>query len=104
VDALPALRCRYRLAIISNIDDDLFATTIQQLGVEFEVVVTAEQARCYKPNSAIFEEALRRLAVEPRHVAHVAEAEIPRAKRLGCATIGFAGMALGPAAHRATGF
>jgi hypothetical protein len=34
--------------------------------VEFEVVVTAEQARCYKPNSAIFEEALRRLAVEPR--------------------------------------
>jgi 2-haloacid dehalogenase len=89
VDALRALRGRYRLAIISNIDDDLFATTVQQLGVEFEVVVTAEQARCYKPNSAIFEEALRRLAVEPRHVAHVAEGvtEISPAKRLGCATI-----------------
>jgi 2-haloacid dehalogenase len=89
VDALRALRGRYRLAIISNIDDDLFATTVQQLGVEFEVVVTAQQTRCYKPNSAIFEEALRRLAVEPRHVAHVAEGvtEIPPAKRLGCATI-----------------
>ena len=89
VDALQALGGRYRLAVISNIDDDLFATTVQQLGVEFDVVVTAEQARCYKPHSAIFEEALRRLAVEPRYIAHVAEGvtEIPPARRLGCTTI-----------------
>jgi 2-haloacid dehalogenase len=89
VAALRALEGRYRLAVISNIDDDLFASTIQQLGVAFELVVTAEQARCYKPASAIFEEALRRLAVEPRHIAHVAEGvtEIPPARRLGCATV-----------------
>jgi 2-haloacid dehalogenase len=89
VAALRVLGGRYRLAVISNIDDDLFATTVQQLGVEFEVVVTAEQARCYKPHPAIFEEALRRLAVEPRHIAHVAEGvtEIPTARRVGCATV-----------------
>lgn len=89
VDALQALSRRYRLAIISNIDDDLFALTIKQLGVEFGSIVTAEQARCYKPNPAIFEEALRRLAVNPDRIAHVAEGvtEIAPARRLGCATV-----------------
>lgn len=90
VAALRALEGRYRLAVISNIDDDLFASTVQQLGVAFELVVTAEQARCYKPDPAIFEEAFRRLAVEPRHIAHVAEGvtEIAPARRLGCTTVG----------------
>jgi 2-haloacid dehalogenase len=89
VAALQVLGSRYRLAIISNIDDDLFAITARQLGVEFDLVVTAEQARYYKPHPAIFEEALRRLAVEPRCIAHVAEGvtEIPPARRLGCTTI-----------------
>jgi 2-haloacid dehalogenase len=89
VDALRALKARYRLAVISNIDEDLFAATLPRLGVAFDVVVTAEQARCYKPGPAIFEEALRRLAVDPRHIAHVAEGvtEIPPARRLGCTTV-----------------
>jgi 2-haloacid dehalogenase len=89
VDALRALEGRYKLAVISNIDDDVFATTLEQLGVEFDLVVTAEQARCYKPHMAIFEEALRRLAIEPHCIAHVAEGvtEIPPARRLGCTTI-----------------
>jgi 2-haloacid dehalogenase len=89
VDALRALASRFKLAVISNIDDDLFAATARQLGVTFAVVVTAEQARCYKPHPAIFEDALHRLAVEPHLVAHVAEGvtEIPTARQLGCATV-----------------
>jgi 2-haloacid dehalogenase len=89
VEALRVLKRRYRLAVISNIDDDLFATTAQQLGVPFDCVVTAEQARTYKPSPAIFEEALRRLAVAPRHIVHIAEGvtEITPARQLGCATI-----------------
>jgi 2-haloacid dehalogenase len=85
VDALRALGGRYRLAVISNIDDDLFASTVEQLGVEFDFVVTSEQARCYKPHLAIFEEALRRLNVDPRVAEGVTE--IPPARRLGCTTI-----------------
>jgi 2-haloacid dehalogenase len=98
VDALRALRGRYMLAVISNIDDDLFASTVEQLGVEFDFVVTSEQARCYKPHLAIFEEALRRLNVDPRYIAHVAEGvtEIPRARRLGCTTIWVLGMGARP--------
>ena len=89
VDVLRDLSKRYRLAIISNIDDNLFVATSRQLGVEFEVVVTAEQAQSYKPHPAIFQEALRRLAVEPRQVAHIAEGvtEIPTARQFGCATV-----------------
>jgi len=89
IEALRALGSRYRLAIVSNIDDDLFAATARQLAVPFDAVVTAEQSRCYKPRPAIFEDALRRLAEPPGAVAHVAEGvgEIAPARRLGCATV-----------------
>lgn len=89
VKALRVLGRSYRLAVISNIDDDLFTATARQLGVPFDAVVTAQQARCYKPARAIFEEALRRLGVEPGSVAHVAEGvtEIAPARQLGCATV-----------------
>ena len=89
VGTLRALKGRYRLAIVSNIDDDLFAATARRLGVGFDHVVTAEQVRSYKPASPIFEEAIRRLGVAPGAIAHVAEgaSEVPPARRLGCATV-----------------
>ena len=89
VNALRALAERYQLAVISNIDNDLFAATTPQLGTSFGLVVTAEEARCYKPDPAIFELALRHLAVEPRCIVHVAEGitEVPPARSLGCATV-----------------
>src|SRR6266704_101736 len=47
-DALHALQRKYKLAIISNIDDDLFAYSAQRLQVTFDTIVTAQQARSYK--------------------------------------------------------
>ena len=89
VGALRALKGRYRLAVVSNIDDELFAATARRLGVGFDHVVTAEQVGSYKPSSPIFEEAVRRLGVAPDTIAHVAEgaSEVPPARRLGCATV-----------------
>jgi 2-haloacid dehalogenase len=89
VEALRALGRRYRLAIISNIDDDLFAASTRQLGVPFDVVITAEQTRCYKPHQPIFEEALQRLGTEPGSIAHIAEGvtEIAPMRQLGCTTV-----------------
>jgi 2-haloalkanoic acid dehalogenase type II len=49
VNALRALKGRYRLAIISNIDDGLFALTARYLEVEFDYIVTAEQAGTTSP-------------------------------------------------------
>jgi 2-haloacid dehalogenase len=45
VAALHQLKTRFRLAILSNVDDDLFAATRPQLGVAFDEVITAQQAQ-----------------------------------------------------------
>ena len=77
----------WRLVIISNVDDDLFFEgTAPQLGVEFDAVITAAQARCYKPGEAIFQQALARLGLEPGQLVHAAQSryhDIVTARRLG---------------------
>ena len=89
VGTLGALSTRYPLAIISNIDDDLFAASAPLLGVTFDCIVTAQEARCYKPDPGIFELALACLRVKGNQVAHVAEGvtEISPARGLGCSTV-----------------
>jgi 2-haloacid dehalogenase len=45
-----SFRERYKLVVISNIDDDLFAETRKHLRrADFDGVITAQQARSYKP-------------------------------------------------------
>lgn len=39
--ALRSLQSKYKLAIVSNVDDDLFAGTVEQPGIRFDWVVTA---------------------------------------------------------------
>jgi 2-haloacid dehalogenase len=90
VSALCELQNRFRLAIISNVDDDLFAATQPQLGVEFDQVITAQQAVAYKPSLKIFELALRRVGVPARRVLHVGQSlyhDVLPAQSLGLATV-----------------
>ena len=53
--ALQQLKQRFKLAVITNCDDDLFAASNRRLGVEFDWIVTAEQARGYKPRTENFD-------------------------------------------------
>jgi 2-haloacid dehalogenase len=79
-----------RLAVISNVDDDLFAATQARLGVRFDTVITAASVRCYKPGPAIFEAALAHLGVAPGRVVHAAQSryhDIGVARRLGLQTV-----------------
>ncbi|MFQ5927192.1 MAG: haloacid dehalogenase type II [Terriglobia bacterium] len=88
--ALAALKRRLRLGIISNIDDALLEGSVAQMGVEFDLKMTAEQARAYKPASRPFELALERLGLPVNLVAHAAfgfEYDIVTASRLGFRTI-----------------
>lgn len=55
--ALARLRKHFRLAIISNTDDDLIAGTVASLGVPIDFVVTAQQAHAYKPDHRLFRHA-----------------------------------------------
>lgn len=72
VDALRRLKRTFQLGILSNVDGDLFAGTNQRLGVEFDVVITAEDVRSYKPGHAHFQ---RLLAKHPQKdsILHVAQ-------------------------------
>lgn len=85
-EALARLSARYRLAIVSNVDDDLFAGTAERLGVDFTEVVTAEQVGGYKPRPDHFEEVVRRLDLPRRRIVHVAQSlyhDVAPAKALG---------------------
>lgn len=89
VAALQKLKGRFNLAIISNIDDDLFAKTRKLLGVEFTAVITAEQAQGYKPAIRNFEMAIERLGIDRGRLLHVGQSiyhDVLPAQSLGIAT------------------
>ena len=86
--ALERLRRRFKLAIISNVDDDLFRYSEEALGIKFQAVITSKQAGCYKPDMNCFYEAQERLGLEDSHDKwlHVGESlyhDIGPANQLG---------------------
>lgn len=90
VTALRELKERYKLAVISNIDDDLFAETRKHLKVEFDGIITAEQARSYKPSVNNFHIALRKLGISPDRLLHAAQSiyhDVVPARSLGISTV-----------------
>lgn len=90
VAALAALSKRYRLAVVSNVDDDLFRQTSAALGVRFDRVVTAQQVGAYKPNVQLFQRALAALALPAARVLHAAQSlyhDIGPAQTLGVTTV-----------------
>lgn len=88
--ALQRLGARYRLGIVSNVDDDLFAETATRLGIDFDWVVTAQQVGSYKPAPAHFEEMVMRSGISRDRTLHVAQSlfhDIGPASALGYATV-----------------
>jgi len=88
--ALQALHTRYQLAIISNTDDDFFAATAKKLGVKFDFVITAQQARSYKPSLNNFRMAIERIGLPAGKILHVGQSvfhDVVPAKSLGLATV-----------------
>ncbi len=90
--ALAYLKRHYKLAILSNVDRASFAHSNRKLGVEFDLIVTAEDVGSYKPTPRNFEVLLERLAalgVARERLLHTAESlfhdHVP-AKRVGLAT------------------
>ena len=90
VPALQELQKRYKLVIISNIDDDLFAETKNYLDVDFDGVITAEQARSYKPSINNFQLALQALKLSPDRLLHVGQSiyhDVVPARSMGISTV-----------------
>jgi len=71
--ALSALReAGWRLAFLTNCDDDLFATTRERLPVPFDLWVTAQQVHSYKPDLAHFRTFAQKTGASPANWIHVA--------------------------------
>jgi 2-haloacid dehalogenase/putative hydrolase of the HAD superfamily len=49
------------IGLVSNIDDKLLGETRRHFKVDFDLVVTAQQVRSYKPDPAHFKECERRM-------------------------------------------
>ncbi len=71
--ALKRLKQRFKLGVITNCDDDLFAASNAKLDIEFDWVITAQQAQGYKPRIENFEYAFARIDVPRERVLHVAQ-------------------------------
>ena len=83
-------RLGFKLGILSNIDNELLEQSVDQLGVDIEVRITAENIRSYKPETRHFEALLERTGLQPAQVLHIAASrfvDIAPASRLGFRTM-----------------
>jgi 2-haloacid dehalogenase len=89
-DGLRTLAERFKLVILSNVDDDLFAFSNQRLGVKFDDIITSQQVGSYKPNPQNFRVLLERTGNRPERLLHVAQSlfhDIVPAKSIGLTTV-----------------
>jgi len=85
-EALRRLARRFKLAVLSNIDDALLRESQRLLGCDFDWVITAEQVRSYKPGLAHFRRILEVSELPPERVIHVGQSlhhDAPPAAALG---------------------
>ena len=87
--ALARLTTRFRLGVLTNCDDDLFAASNERLGVAFDWIVTAQQVGSYKPDERNFDALVKRLGADgipKERILHVAQSlfhDHAPAQRLG---------------------
>ncbi len=68
---LARLAAEFPLVILSNAADSQIQSNVEKLGAPFHAVLTAEQARAYKPRFQAFEYMFDTLGFGPEHFMHV---------------------------------
>jgi 2-haloacid dehalogenase len=74
--SLQYLKRHYKLAILSNVDNESFSFSKEKLGVDLDAVYTAEDCGSYKPASRNFEymfAKLKTIGIEKNQILHTAE-------------------------------
>jgi 2-haloacid dehalogenase len=103
VRTLDRLSARYKLAVVSNIDDDLLALT--PLKRNFDLVCTAQRPRGYKPDGTLFRYLIDHAGVAKHEILHSGQSQftdLVGGKPLGLtiAWINRRGVALDPSVPR----
>jgi len=79
----------YKIAIISNVDNDLFELTKKKFEFEIDYIITSEMVKAYKPSKIVFEYALKVFNSNKDEILHTAQSyyhDIIPAKELGIKT------------------
>lgn len=90
VEAMAKLKTKYRLATISNSQDDILIESNKKLGNVFDIMITGETTHTYKPNPALFHLVLARAGVDVVDAVHVAQSQyvdLPQSVPMGLQTI-----------------
>ncbi len=89
-DAILELQKFLKVVLITNTDDEIIRQTEQTIGVKFDDIITAEQARAYKPSFAGFNLARQRLQLPISDIWHAGfgfKYDIVPATELGYTTV-----------------
>ncbi len=90
-EAVELLAGRYRVAIVSDADDDILAPSLDKAGLGVELVFTSEAERSYKidPATTLFAKAFEALGAVPAETAHVGDsaADVVGACRSGARAV-----------------
>ena len=80
---------KFEIGLISNIDDKLLGATRRHFRVDWDLVVTAQQVRSYKPDPAHFKECARRIGGKKGwvHIASGYDADIAPALKMNVPVI-----------------
>ena len=89
-EVLEQLKKKYKLVILSNIDEDIIRQSAKLIDVNFDGFVTAEQTKSYKPNHGHWNRMLEVFKIPKEKVLHIAASyihDIVPAKELGFAAV-----------------
>ena len=89
-EAILELQKFVKVVLITNTDDEIIAQTEKTIGVKFDDIITAEQARAYKPSQEGFLLAQQRLGLKVSEIWHAGfgfRYDVVPAKKLGYTTV-----------------
>lgn len=72
--AMPHIQRRWRTGIVSNADDLFLLPSLRNAGMEFEVILSSEQGRAYKPDPSLFKKGLELIGTEAAETVYVGDA------------------------------
>lgn len=74
--AIERLRPRFRIAVVSNADDDHLHQALAANGLTFEFILSSEGARSYKPRGPIFQQAAERFDLPASDILYVGDSPL----------------------------
>ena len=66
------LASEVRIGAVTNCSEELGVQAARKIGAEFDVVLTAERAGCYKPDQRIYRMAIKEIGESPERILYVA--------------------------------